>query len=173
MFSITLPESAVSPRREGLAGLESGLGLSVATDRPPKPGQNSLKGLNILVIEDHHGTRSATAQILESEGAEVLQAADGKTGLRMVHERRPNILLLDLMLPDIDGKQILAELQKNRPEELKHILVLTGDLVSSHEDELRAMGVDAVCPKPVDIPCLLSILASAGMSLRPDSEPSQ
>jgi PAS domain S-box-containing protein len=173
VFSITLPESAVSPRREGLAGLESGLGLWVATDRPPRPGQNSLRGLKILVIEDHDGTRSATAQILESEGAEVLQAADGRSGLKMVREQRPNILLLDLMLPDIGGKQVLAELQKDRPEELKHILVLTGDLVSSHEDDLKAMGVDAVCPKPVDIPCLLSILASAGMNLRPDSEPSQ
>ena len=87
----------------------------------------------------------------------------------MLREQRPQILLLDLMLPDIDGKQVLAELRKNRPGELRLILVLTGDLVSSHEDELKVMGVDAVCPKPVDIPCLLSILASVGMNLRPDA----
>ena len=87
----------------------------------------------------------------------------------MLREQRPQILLLDLMLPDIDGKQVLAELRKNRPGELRLILVLTGDLVSSHEDELKVMGVDAVCPKPVDIPCLLSILASVGMNLRSDA----
>ncbi len=167
VFSVTLPAAAVSPKREAIAGLESGLGLSVATDRPPRPGQNSLKGLKVLVIEDHHGTRSATAQILESEGAEVFQAADGESGLKTVYEKRPNIMLLDLMLPDIDGRQILERLQKDRPAELRHILVLTGDLVSEHEDDLKAMGVDAVCPKPVDIPCLLSTLAAAGMNLKP------
>jgi CheY-like chemotaxis protein/anti-sigma regulatory factor (Ser/Thr protein kinase) len=168
-FVVTLPASAVSARREAVAGLESGLGMAVASDRPPRPGQNALKGLKILVIEDHHGTRSATAQILEGEGAEVLQAPDGRSGLKALREKRPNILLLDLMLPDIDGKQVLAELRKNKPPELRHTFVLTGDLVSSHEDELKAMGVDAVCAKPVDIPCLLSILAAAGENLRPDS----
>ena len=169
IFSVTLPAGAVSPRREAVAGLESGLGMSVTTDRPPRPGQNSLRGLKILVIEDHQGTRTAAAQILESEGADVLQAPDGRSGLKMLRQERPSILLLDLMLPDIDGKQVLAELRKDRPAELRHILVLTGDLVSSHEDELKMMGVDAVCPKPVDIPCLLSILAAAGENLRPDS----
>ena len=143
--------------------------MSVSSDRPPRPGQNSLRGLKILVIEDHHGTRTATAKILEGEGAEVLQAADGRSGLKLLRERRPNILLLDLMLPDIDGKQVLAELRRERPADLRHIFVLTGDLVSSHEDELKAMGVDAVCPKPVDIPCVLSLLAAAGENLRPDS----
>jgi PAS domain S-box-containing protein len=167
-FSITLPDSIVSPRREAVAGLESGIGLPVKTDSMPRPGQNSLKGLKILVIEDHHGTRSATAQILESEGAEVLQAADGRTGLKELREQQPRILLLDLMLPDIDGKQVLAELRKSRPSDLRLILVLTGDLVSSHEDELKAMGVDAVCPKPVDIARLLAILAAAGVNLRAD-----
>jgi len=168
-FSVTLPPSIMSAKREAIAGLESGIGMQVKTDAPPRPGQNSLRGLKILVIEDHHGTRSATAQILESEGAEVFQAADGRSGLKMLREQQPHILLLDLMLPDIDGKQVLAELRKNRPAKLRLILVLTGDLVSSHEDELKAMGVDAVCPKPVDIPCLLAILAAAGMDLRPDA----
>jgi CheY-like chemotaxis protein len=170
VFSVTLPAPAVSPKREAIAGLESGLGISVATDRPPRPGQDSLKGLKVLVIEDHHGTRSATAQILESEGAEVFQAPDGETGLKMVYENGPNILLLDLMLPDIDGRQVLERISKNRPPELRHILVLTGDLLGGHEAELKTMGVDAVCPKPVDIPCLLSTLAAAGMSIRPSAE---
>jgi DNA-binding response OmpR family regulator len=164
-----MPASAISPRRETVAGLESGLGMAVASDRPPRLGQNALRGVKILGIEDHHGTRSATAQILESEGAEVCQAPDGRSGLKILREQRPKILLLDLMLPDIDGKQVLAELRKSKPPELRHTFVLTGDLVSSHEDELKAMGVDAVCPKPVDIPRLLSILAAAGENLLPDS----
>jgi len=168
-FTVTMPASAVSPRREAIAGLESGLGIAVASDCPPRRGQNALKGLKILVIEDHHGTRSATAQILEGEGAEVFQAPDGRSGLKALREKRPNVLLLDLMLPDIDGKQVLTELRNNKPPELRHTFVLTGDLVSSHEDELKEMGVDAVCAKPVDIPCLLSILAAAGENLRPDS----
>ncbi len=86
-----------------------------------------------------------------------------------MYDNRPNVVLLDLMLPDIDGRQVLERLQKDRPPELRHILVLTGDLVSGHEDDLKAMGVDAVCPKPVDIPCLLSTLAAAGMNLKPDT----
>jgi two-component system, sensor histidine kinase and response regulator len=128
----------------------------------PAGSGKSLAGLKILVIEDHHHTRSATAKLLESEGASVTQAPDGRSGLEMIRSQPPHVLLLDLMLPDLDGREVLAELRESRPPELRHIFVLTGDLVSIDEPSLRAMGVDAVCPKPVDVPCLLQTIAARG-----------
>jgi PAS domain S-box-containing protein len=159
-FTITLPASMVVPRPES-GGRESGqrgLGPEHAT-RNAAPGQ-SLAGVKVLVVEDHDHTRSATAKLLEGEGAAVSQAADGRRALELIRSERPQVLLLDLMLPDVDGRQVLRELRGQRPAELRHIFVLTGDLVSVDEPELRAMGVDAVCAKPVDVPCLLGAIAA-------------
>ena len=123
----------------------------------------------ILVVEDEKDLSDLITYNLQRNGYDALSAADGPAALELAAKNVPDLVLLDLMLPDIDGRQILERLQKDRPQELRNILVLTGDLVSDHEDDLKAMGVDAVCPKPVDIPCLLSTLAAAGMNLKPGS----
>src|SRR4030095_578550 len=100
-FILDLPESMVIPRPEGAPTVESMEDVSIDNGQP---AGTRLAGRRVLVVEDHHGTRSAASRLLQSEGASVYQAPDGKTGLRLIHERRPHVLLLDLMLPDLDGR---------------------------------------------------------------------
>ena len=66
----------------------------------------------ILLVEDDRRVRRATALVLADEGYEVLEAEDGSSGLRLLAERRPDLAILDVMLPDIDGFEVCREIRK-------------------------------------------------------------
>src|SRR5437588_1967844 len=66
----------------------------------------------ILLVEDDRRVRRATALTLADEGYEVLEAEDGSSGLRLLAERRPELAILDVMLPDIDGFEVCREIRK-------------------------------------------------------------
>jgi DNA-binding response OmpR family regulator len=66
----------------------------------------------ILLVEDDRRVRRATALALIDEGYEVVEAEDGSSGLRLLAERRPDLAILDVMLPDIDGFEVCREIRK-------------------------------------------------------------
>jgi CheY-like chemotaxis protein len=142
--------------------------LSVTNLNPsssPQPSQddsaarrNSLNGLRILLVEDEHITRTATRRILESEGANIAEAATVRETLRILAERPFDVLLLDLMLPDGTGRDVLNSIRQKRPPELKSILVLTGDLADDRASEMRSLGATALIPKPIQLQTVLSAI---------------
>jgi DNA-binding response OmpR family regulator len=77
---------------------------------PPKEQPNPLA--RILVVEDEFAMRTALADCLEAEGYRVLAAADGETGLNRAIEEKPDLVLLDIMMPRLDGFALCAELRK-------------------------------------------------------------
>lgn len=66
----------------------------------------------ILLVEDDRRVRRATALALIDEGYEVLEAEDGSSGLRLLADHRPDLAILDVMLPDIDGFEVCREIRK-------------------------------------------------------------
>lgn len=125
---------------------------------PPAVSPKALAGLRVLVVEDHDSTRGDVVALLRGEGAIVSHARNGTSALRLVRDTAPEILLLDLMLPDIDGAEVLRRLRNERPETLRSILVLTGDSALRPLEELERLGADAVIPKPIDPTALLERL---------------
>src|SRR5262245_51288675 len=83
------------------------------------------KVLQIVVIEDDEDSREAIVQLLKIEGHRPYAAADGKTGLDKAREVHPDLILLDLNLPDLHGKQIIQMLRKDQTLDKTPILVLT------------------------------------------------
>ncbi|MDG0865908.1 response regulator [Candidatus Lucifugimonas marina] len=69
----------------------------------------------ILVVDDHEEIREALAEILEEEGHKILQAADGLQALEVVASSRPDVILLDIAMPGMDGLETLRRL-KDQPE---------------------------------------------------------
>jgi len=65
-----------------------------------------------LLVEDDRRVRRATALALVDEGYDVIEAEDGSSGLRLLSERRPDLAILDVMLPDIDGFEVCREIRK-------------------------------------------------------------
>ncbi len=91
----------------------------------------------ILIIEDETPMRTALADVLEGEGYRALGAADGEIGLRKAVEEKPDLILLDVMMPKLDGFAVCAELR--RLELAVPVLMLT----AKGQIEDRVTGLDA------------------------------
>ncbi|MGA1763536.1 MAG: response regulator [Ilumatobacteraceae bacterium] len=101
----------------------------------------------ILLVEDDAGIRAALSLALEDEGYEMLQAPDGRTGLALVAGERPDLVLLDLRLPDISGFEVCREIRakSNLPIIMVTAQTDTHDLVAGLE-----AGADDYVTKPVN-----------------------
>jgi signal transduction histidine kinase/CheY-like chemotaxis protein len=150
-FTVTLPASAVLLRVDTSTPLHA--------PAPAAPGWgNRLAKLRILLVEDHKSTREGTAQLLLDEGGLVTEAPDCHTALQRLQTDTPDVVLLDMMLPDRDGREVLKALQTRRPDSLKAVLVLTGDLTRERLDEIKHLGADALIEKPIDVDKLVAAL---------------
>jgi DNA-binding response OmpR family regulator len=99
----------------------------------------------VVVIEDEASIASAVAARLRSEGFRVETAADGPSGVALCHDLRPDLVILDLMLPGLDGLEVCRRVQKDRPVP---VLMLTAR--DSETDMLvgLAVGADDYMSKP-------------------------
>ncbi len=79
----------------------------------------------ILVIDDHERMVKIVQRILEKEGYEVLTAFDGLEGLRKAQEKKPNLIILDIIMPEMDGYEVCRRLQSDPDTAAISILLLT------------------------------------------------
>jgi signal transduction histidine kinase/DNA-binding response OmpR family regulator/HAMP domain-containing protein len=96
---------------------------------------------SILIIEDDNVTRAMIRRLLEREGWDVYEAGDGKDGLEQVAAHRPGLILLDLMMPLMDGFGFVAELRQNPEWSAIPVVVITAKDLT--EDERRDLGEHA------------------------------
>jgi DNA-binding response OmpR family regulator len=101
-------------------------------------GTPSRTGVRILVVDDDENLRRLVAAYLETEGYQVLQAADGRTALAAVKEQAPQLVVLDLMLPGIDGVEVAKQI---RAGSSVPILMLTAR--GGEDDMLDGFGAGA------------------------------
>ena len=104
----------------------------------------------VLLIEDEESVRSATMASLEALGvSDVITAVDGDSGLRLVDECRPAIVLLDLLMPGTDGFGVLQGI-KDRPRRLRpgRVIVMSGIYDPVVEKGISQLGADRVLSKP-------------------------
>lgn len=108
----------------------------------------------ILLVDDDAPVRKALGQLLALEQYDVMQAASGKEAVAGFDAELPDLVLLDIGLPDIDGWEVFEAMQKTHPS--VPVIVITA---KSHQFR-RAAGlcVDAVMEKPLDIPVLLEAI---------------
>ena len=105
----------------------------------------------ILIIDDEDYIREIAALSLESvAGWEVISASSGAQGLARAIERQPDAILLDVMMPGMDGPAIFRELRKNPATARIPVLLLTAKVQSSAQRRFADLGVDAVLFKPFD-----------------------
>jgi two-component system, response regulator, stage 0 sporulation protein F len=112
-----------------------------------------------LVVEDDVMVRALLAELLEDEGYQVHTASNGFSGLRYATEQRPNVILLDLRLPELSGIDMLRELRADQHTRGSAIVVVSGNADALSERQLAE--VDAVVPKPFDVASLLATVHRA------------
>ncbi|HZS04173.1 MAG TPA: response regulator [Blastocatellia bacterium] len=104
----------------------------------------------ILIIEDDEYSREALEYVLKAEGCETQSASDGRAGYRLACQTPPDVVIIDLRLPDMNGQQLISLFRSDHRLGTVPILVVTGfnreDIPSAGE-----MGADLCLTKPVSI----------------------
>mgnify|MGYP001595829188 CR=1 FL=1 len=117
-------------------------------------------GGKVLVVDDDTALRRSVAQVLEDEGYEVVHATDGLAALDRVAENRPDLILLDVLMPNMNGRQVLEKLRQDRDTADIPILVMSA--VSGIEaNRSMALGASDIESKPFDLDELLNTVALA------------
>lgn len=114
----------------------------------------------LLIIEDQPVMRKNLAFILEMEGYEVLAAADGKEGIALAKEHLPDLIISDIMMPEVDGYGVIKALREYRPTSMTPFIFLTA---KGEKPDIRAgmnMGADDYLAKPVEKVDLLATVSA-------------
>jgi DNA-binding response OmpR family regulator len=112
----------------------------------------------ILVIEDDRAIRGAIVDILELEGYHALSAADGLTGVALAREKRPDLIICDIMMPFLDGYGVLAHLRKHAETATIPFIFLTARTTPNDVRYGMNLGADDYLTKPFKAEELLSTL---------------
>jgi CheY-like chemotaxis protein len=114
----------------------------------------------VLYIEDNYHNRRLVRRILESRGYTLVEAEDGLSGLAMVRDLKPPLVLLDIGLPGKDGLEVVAELKADAA--LKHIPVIavTASAMVGDRERFLAAGCDDYLSKPVQVVELINKVAT-------------
>jgi CheY-like chemotaxis protein len=105
-----------------------------------------LKGKTILLIEDESLTRLQIKRFLHSKGCDILEAGDGLKGLSLFKSEKPDLILLDINLPRLNGLEVIEQIRAVDPDQ--NILVMTAYSEHSILDAIENYGVQAVISKP-------------------------
>ena len=110
----------------------------------------------ILVVEDQEDNRQILRDLLASSGFLMIEAHDGQQALAMARSQRPDLILMDIQLPVVDGYEATRSIK--RDPELKHIPVIavTSYALSGDEERAREAGCDAYVAKPYSTRHLLT-----------------
>ena len=120
--------------------------------------------MRILVVEDEKKVASFIQRGLEGEGFSVDVAYDGESALALVNEDEPEVMIIDLKMPGIDGMEILKQVKATRPE--IEVIVLTGHGSEADRKQCMQLGAFAYMQKPVDIDELSATLKKAHEKIR-------
>ncbi|MES2677744.1 MAG: response regulator [Pseudomonadota bacterium] len=128
--------------------------------------------VKILCVEDEVDIRENLAGILESEGFEVLQAEDGKQGLEIFLEQRPDIIISDIMMPQATGHDLLKAIRENKEIDNSNVPFILLSALGQKEDILRGINLEAsdYLVKPVDFDLLIAKVREKTANLKKTAE---
>ncbi len=122
----------------------------------------------ILLVEDEPSIIKMVSKRLETAGFQVLSATDGEAGLTMARSERPDLIVLDLMLPKMSGLKVCASLKQDSGFQKIPIIIFTGKDQVVDQDTCRKSGADAYIPKALGASVLLTEINSL-LSRQPKS----
>jgi two-component system alkaline phosphatase synthesis response regulator PhoP len=104
----------------------------------------------VLVIDDETVVGTILRYAFQVDGHETVVAGDGTSGIEMAHSEHPDIIVLDLMMPDVTGYEVLEILRDDEETKELPIVVLTAVTMQRERDRCMSKGADAVMIKPFD-----------------------
>lgn len=104
----------------------------------------------VLIIEDDDNNSVLIADLLGHAGYTPIKAMTGEEGVRMALTERPDFVLLDIQLPDIDGYEVLDRIRRSPQDGSLQIIAMTSFAMSGDQERLLAAGCNGYIEKPID-----------------------
>jgi two-component system cell cycle response regulator DivK len=105
----------------------------------------------VLVVEDNERNMKLFRDVLQGSGYRTLEATTGERAVELAIEHGPNLVLMDIQLPDIDGVEALRRLRVDERSASLPVLALTAQAMEGDRERFLAAGFDGYLSKPVDI----------------------
>ncbi|HYU17160.1 MAG TPA: response regulator [Chloroflexota bacterium] len=102
----------------------------------------------VLIVEDHEDNRRIVRDLLTSVGYEVLEAVSGEEGVALAEAERPDLILMDIQLPGLDGYEATRQIKANPALREIPIIAVTSYALSGDDVKAREAGCDAYVTKP-------------------------
>jgi DNA-binding response OmpR family regulator len=115
-----------------------------------------IKKKRVLVIDDSRLILKIISDELENRGFEVIAVADGAQGLKITKDSRPDIIILDLILPGLSGEQVCKEIRRDEESSGIPVIMLTAKNTDADKIIGRVIGADCYIPKPFAMDNLLN-----------------
>jgi len=133
--------------------LKYGVAHMADTTQGGAPAQQQAR--KILVVEDNELNMKLFNDLLESQGYQVIQTREGLSALELAREHRPDLILMDIQLPEVSGIDVIKWLKED--EELRHIPVIavTAFAMKGDQERIRESGCEAYISKPISVPDFL------------------
>lgn len=121
-------------------------------------GDKTATDLTILLVDDFEDTRFVMRLDLESRGYRVIEAADGKTAVDLALQEHPDIILMDLFLPYVDGFEATKLIREDEEMQDVTIIAVTAHQESAFRQGAKTSGFDAYVTKPIDMDWLSELI---------------
>jgi two-component system, sensor histidine kinase len=161
---VELHEGTITATSEGRGrGAAFTVRLPVAIGGTPEPSPAApgpALSRRILLIEDNDDARESLRMLLEALGHRVISAGDGPEGLALAQKHSPDVALIDLGLPGLDGYEVARALRASTGGKLMTLIAVTGYGQADDRQRSKDAGFDAHLVKPVSQPLLSSLIAS-------------
>jgi CheY-like chemotaxis protein len=134
-----------------------GAQVQTSTGFRDEPGEDAAKP-RALIIEDDPDARAILGKALAAAHFEVVSAGDGREALRILTREDFTVILSDICMPELDGKQLFDFLEKNLPDARGRVIFITGDTANPATMEFLEATGQPYLPKPVELPLLFVLL---------------
>ena len=105
----------------------------------------------ILIVEDHEKNMKLVRDILRHQGHTTIEAVNGLDGVRLAIEHRPDLVLMDIQLPDIDGIEALRRIRDVEALDAVPVIAVSASVMPDDQQKIVASGFDAFVTKPIDL----------------------
>jgi two-component system cell cycle response regulator DivK len=118
-----------------------------------------MAGERVLIVEDNEKNMKLFRDVLSAKGYRTLEAASGEEAVGLARAHTPELVLMDIRLPDVDGVEALRRLRSDERTSSIPVLAVTAQAMHGDRERFLAAGFDGYVPKPVDISELVRLVS--------------
>ena len=112
----------------------------------------------VLIVEDNEKNMKLARDVLQAKGYAVLEAVTGEDGVRVAKEKKPDLVLMDIQLPGINGIEALRQLRTDPALERTLIVAFTASVTPTDRSQIQAAGFDGFLSKPINLKEFLGVI---------------